>query len=105
MPFVPFFVLFGEVITNPRSMMTVSDLHLLRQTVLYFLAFQKFHASAVKLEKVAETFTTMAEAYIRHDLRTQTGSTSDAQRSNLSIGSGKSTGAFISAATTAAQSA
>lgn len=49
----------------------VEDLQLLRQTVLYFLEFQKYHSSAVKLEKVAETFTKIAEAYVRHVFRKQ----------------------------------
>ncbi|KAJ9615225.1 hypothetical protein H2200_001299 [Cladophialophora chaetospira] len=71
MPFTPFFVLFGEVITNPTSRTNVDDLQLLRQTVLYFLEFQRYHASAVKLEKVAETFTKIAEAYVRHVFRKQ----------------------------------
>ncbi|OAP63977.1 hypothetical protein AYL99_03204 [Fonsecaea erecta] len=75
-PFTPFFVLFGEVITNPTGKTTVEDLQLLRQTVLYFLEFQKYHTSAVKLEKVAETFTKIAEAYVRHIFRKQKGLTS-----------------------------
>ncbi|OAL18340.1 hypothetical protein AYO22_10756 [Fonsecaea multimorphosa] len=75
-PFTPFFVLFGEVITNPTAKTSVEDLQLLRQTVLYFLEFQKYHASAVKLEKVAETFTKIAEAYVRHIFRKQSAPTS-----------------------------
>ncbi|KIW92345.1 uncharacterized protein Z519_07329 [Cladophialophora bantiana CBS 173.52] len=75
-PFTPFFVLFGEVITNPTSKTSVEDLKVLRQTVLYFLEFQKYHTSAVKLERVAETFTKIAEAYVRHVFRKQSGMTS-----------------------------
>lgn len=53
------------------SKTSVEDLQLLRQVVLYFLEFQKYHVSAVKLEKVAETFTKIAEAYVRHMFRRQ----------------------------------
>jgi hypothetical protein len=73
MPFTPFFVLFGEVVTNPTAKTSVDDLQLFRQIVLYFFEFQKYHASAVKLEKVAETFTKTAEAYVRHVFRKQSG--------------------------------
>ncbi|KAK6376219.1 hypothetical protein LTS17_007470 [Exophiala oligosperma] len=68
-PFTPFFVLFGEIVTNPRSKACMDDLQSLRQTVLYYLQFQKYHSSAVKLERVAETFTKIAEAFVRHTFR------------------------------------
>lgn len=41
--------------------------------MLYYLQFQKYHHSAIKLEAVAETFTKIAEAYVRHTFRIQYG--------------------------------
>jgi hypothetical protein len=68
-PFTPFFVLFGEVITNPKSSTCFSDLQLLRQTSLYYLEFQKYHSAAIKLERVAESFAKIAETYVRRSLK------------------------------------
>ena len=39
--------------------------------MFYFLQFQKYHPLAVKLERVAETFTMIAEAYVRQTFRGQ----------------------------------
>jgi hypothetical protein len=89
-PFTPFFVLFGEVVTNPRSKTCMEDLQLLRQTVLYYLQFQKYHSSAVKLERVAETFTKIAEAFVRHTFRRRSEISAIATSPNDLVAGGRS---------------
>jgi hypothetical protein len=68
-PFMPYFVVFANIISNPRNNWCFKDLQLLRQVVLYFLQMHNNHQSAKKLEKVAETFTRLAEAYVRHSMQ------------------------------------
>jgi hypothetical protein len=68
-PFTPFFVLFGDVVMNPTSSTCFSDLQLLRKTSLYYSDFQKYHSAAIKLERVAESFTKIAETYVRQSLK------------------------------------
>jgi hypothetical protein len=64
-----YFVIFGKIISDPHSDHCFQDLQLLRRVVLYFLQMHNNHPSAKKLEKVAETFTLLAEAYVRHSLQ------------------------------------
>jgi hypothetical protein len=70
-PFTPYFVLFANVISNPTCPECFKDLKLLRQVVLYFLQMHNNHPSARKLEKIAETFTRLAEAYVRQSMEPQ----------------------------------
>ncbi|KAE8445521.1 hypothetical protein EG329_013284 [Mollisiaceae sp. DMI_Dod_QoI] len=65
-PFTPYFALFSNIISHPTSPTCFKDLQCLRQVVLYFLQMNNNHPSAAKLEKVAETFTRLAEIYVRH---------------------------------------
>ena len=48
-----------------------ADLQLLRKVVLYFLQMHNNHQSAKRLERVAEAFTRIAEAYVRQSLRSR----------------------------------
>jgi hypothetical protein len=64
-----YFVIFGNIISDPHSSDCFQDLQLLRRVVLYFLQMHNNHPSAKKLEKVAETFTRLAEAYVRHSMQ------------------------------------
>jgi len=68
-PFMAYFVIFGNVISDPHSSDCFQDLQLLRRVVLYFLQMHNNHPSAKKLEKIAETFTRLAEAYVRHSMQ------------------------------------
>ena len=87
-------MLFGEIITNPTAAKSVEDLQLLHQTVLYFLEFQKYHISALKLERVAETSTRIAEAYVRHIFSQQHKSPPDGDLEKIeTISSGATLGA------------
>jgi hypothetical protein len=79
-PFTPYFTLFTSIITNPKSPTCFNDLQLLRKVVLYFLQMHNSHQSARKLEKVAETFTRLAEAYVRHSMATSTPETNPIYR-------------------------
>lgn len=78
-PFTPYFVLFANIISDPDSAECFKDLQLLRKVVLYFLQMHNNHQSAKRLEKVAETFTRLAEAYVRQSMqsRQQVSSRSD----------------------------
>ena len=64
-----YFVIFGNIISDLHSSDCFQDLQLLRRVVLYFLQMHNNHPSAKKLEKVAETFTRLAEAYVRHSIQ------------------------------------
>jgi len=75
-PFTPYFVLFANIISNPTSPNCFKDLQLLRQVVLYFLQMHNNHPSARKLERIAETFTRLAEAYVRQSMEQQQAATS-----------------------------
>jgi hypothetical protein len=66
---MPYFVIFAKIISDPNSSDCFTDLQLLRKVVLYFLQMHSNHQSAKKLEKVAETFTRLAEAYVRHSMQ------------------------------------
>lgn len=63
---MPYFVVFANVIANPRADSCFEDLQLLRKVVLYFLQMQNNHQSAKKLEKVAETFTRVSRNIYLH---------------------------------------
>jgi len=67
-PFLPYFVIFANIISNPHAADCFRDLQLLRQVVLYFLQMHSNHRSARKFEKVTDTFTRLAEGYVRHSL-------------------------------------
>jgi hypothetical protein len=62
---MPFFVIFSNIIADPLATTSFKDLGLLRNVVLYFLQMHNNHPSSKRLEKVAETFTQLAEAYVR----------------------------------------
>ncbi|CZR64472.1 uncharacterized protein PAC_14370 [Phialocephala subalpina] len=68
-PFTPYFVLFSNIVSHPTSPTCFKDIQYLHQVVLYFLQMNKNHPSAAKLEKIADTFTRLAEAYVRHTTR------------------------------------
>ncbi|TAQ85767.1 hypothetical protein B7494_g5913 [Chlorociboria aeruginascens] len=68
-PFMPYFVVFTNIISDPHSSQCFDDLKLLRQVVLYFLQMDGNHKSACKMERVAETFISLAKAYVRHSMR------------------------------------
>ncbi|KAH8594957.1 hypothetical protein B0O99DRAFT_167894 [Bisporella sp. PMI_857] len=70
-PFMPYFVIFAKIISDPRADDCFVNLKLLQQVVLYFLRIHNNHQSAKRLEKVAETFTRLAEAYVRHSIQQQ----------------------------------
>jgi hypothetical protein len=79
---MPYFVLFGKILSNPHSSDCFTDLQLLRKVVLYFLQMHNNHQSAKKLEKVAETFTKLAEAFVRHSLQEPQQPTLEGQAGN-----------------------
>ncbi|KAI9641596.1 hypothetical protein NHQ30_010409 [Ciborinia camelliae] len=64
-PFMPYFVLFSNIIADPHSSTCFEDLQLLRQVVYYFLRMHTQHRNARKLEQIAETFTRLAESFVR----------------------------------------
>ncbi|TGO62397.1 hypothetical protein BCON_0020g00700 [Botryotinia convoluta] len=64
-PFMPYFVLFSNIIADPHSPSCFDDLQSLRKVVYYFLRMHVQHRSARKLEKIAETFTRLAESFVR----------------------------------------
>ncbi|TGO29272.1 hypothetical protein BPAE_0017g00800 [Botrytis paeoniae] len=64
-PFMPYFVLFSNIIADPNSPSCFDDLQSLRKVVYYFLRMHVQHRSARKLEKIAETFTRLAESFVR----------------------------------------
>ncbi|KAM0146667.1 hypothetical protein ACHAQE_010633 [Botrytis cinerea] len=64
-PFMPYFVLFSNIIADPHSPTCFDDLQSLRKVVYYFLRMHVQHRSARKLEKIAETFTRLAESFVR----------------------------------------
>ena len=68
-PFTPYFVIFANIISDPHSADCFTDLQLLRKVVLYFLQMHNNHQSAKRLEKVAENFTRLAEAYVRQSMQ------------------------------------
>ena len=68
-PFTPYFVVFANIISDPNSADCFTDLQLLRRVVLYFLQMHNNHQSAKRLERVAETFTRLAEAYVRQSMQ------------------------------------
>lgn len=63
-PFTPFFALLGSIISDPNSGDSLSDLLLLRLTVVYFDEMDKIHPHASKLKDVTETFCQLADAYV-----------------------------------------
>lgn len=63
-PFTPFFSLLGNIISDPHSPGTHSDLSLLRLALSYFVAMDKIYQHARKLKVVAEIFCELAEAYV-----------------------------------------
>jgi hypothetical protein len=67
---IPYLAIFSNIISDPRSPDCFKDLQLLRQVVIYFLQMHNNHPSAKKLEKVAETFTRLTKAYVRHSMVT-----------------------------------
>jgi hypothetical protein len=62
--FALYFVLFANIIFNPTSPQCFKDLQL-RQVVLYFHQMHNNYPSVRKLEKIAEPFMRLAEAYVR----------------------------------------
>ncbi|KAH8807251.1 hypothetical protein F5884DRAFT_856835 [Xylogone sp. PMI_703] len=68
-PFMPYFVIFGNILSNPHSSDRFEDLQLLRQLVLYFLQMHNNHRLARKLEKIADGFTRFVETYVRYSMR------------------------------------
>ncbi|TGO81166.1 hypothetical protein BPOR_1304g00010 [Botrytis porri] len=50
---------------DPHSSSCFDDLQSLRKVVYYFLRMHVQHRSAQKLEKIAETFTRLAESFVR----------------------------------------
>jgi len=68
-PFTPYFAIFANIISNPCSADCFTDLQLLRKVVLYFLQMHNNHQSAKRLEKAAETFTRLAEGYVRQSMQ------------------------------------
>ncbi|ESZ91147.1 hypothetical protein SBOR_8481 [Sclerotinia borealis F-4128] len=64
-PFMPYFVLFCNIIADPHSPKCFEDLQLLRKVVYFFLRMHTQHRSARKLEQIAETFTRLAESFVR----------------------------------------
>src|ERR1700710_1532238 len=64
-PFVPFFVLFGNLIANPSLNTTEVDLQLLRNTVDFFRCMDKNHPHSSKLHKIAGTFLRLAEKFLK----------------------------------------
>lgn len=68
-PFTAFFALFGNVVRDPFSPTCLQDLQLLRLTVAYFTQMTVHSNCAARLEKTADSFTTIAETYVRSALR------------------------------------
>lgn len=62
---MPYFVLFSNIIADPYAPTCFDDLQLLRKVVYYFLRMHTQHRSARKLEQIAETFTRLAESFVR----------------------------------------
>ena len=74
--------MFANVISDAHSVDCFTDLQLLRKVVLYFLQMHNNHQSAKRLEKVTETFTRLAEAYVRQSMQ-GTQRVSGGQKRNL----------------------
>jgi hypothetical protein len=56
--------MFGKILSEPRSVECMIDLSLLRSTVSYFGMMKHNHPAASKLQKIAKTFTGLAEKYV-----------------------------------------
>jgi hypothetical protein len=66
---MPYFVVFGNILSNPQASYCFDDLQLLHQVVLFFLRMHNNHQSAKKLERFADSFTRFAEAYVRYSMQ------------------------------------
>jgi hypothetical protein len=56
--------MFGKILSEPRSVECMIDLSLLQSTVSYFGMMKHNHPAASKLQKIAKTFTGLAEKYV-----------------------------------------
>lgn len=63
-PFTHFFILFGYILSEPRSVECTRDLSLLRSTVSFFELMKHNHPTASELQKIAKTFANLAEKYV-----------------------------------------
>lgn len=68
-PFTPFFVLFGNIISNPLAPTAGPDVLLLYATEAYLIRMNDKGAIAARLVKIANVFAFLAENYVRETMK------------------------------------